>query len=82
MVLLALELDRPDGPLGETRGPAVRVRRGSLGRETLAHDLAASRREAAALRRENDRLRAQLKLGEVGTGARGPRDPDPSVFLG
>ena len=52
----------------------MRVRRGSPGRELLLHDLAASRREAAALGRENDRLRAQLKIGETRTGARGPRD--------
>ena len=70
---MTLSLDRPDSAPGESRGLALRGRRGSSDREWLVHDLVAVRREAAALRRENDRLRERLKLGQAAMGLRGAR---------
>lgn len=70
---MTLKLDRSASLPGEDRGLAYRARRGPLDRESLTHELVAAHREAAALRRENDRLRSRLRPREPATGFRGTR---------
>lgn len=61
------------GPLGTGGSRPAPARRSNQIVETMARDLAATRREAAALRRENERLRARLGIRARGSEA-GLRD--------